>query len=449
MATDFKLPELGENIDSGTIARVLVSDGDSVDKGQSILEVETDKAVVEVPSPAAGTIEKLSVKDGDTIKVGQLICSIGGEGKAKAEAPAEAAPAEEKKAKPAPSKAEAAPPKLQVLDKPAPAPEKAQAAPAAKRAGGAVLASPTVRRLARELGVDLKEVPTADPSGRVTAQDVQQYAQGGDGGAAAAAPAARKAAAAPAAKPSDVPTSELDGGTDTWGAVAYEPMNAIRKKTAERMAQNWTTIPHVTHFEKADITALEDARKKHGKAIEAEGGKLTVTSFILKVLAEALKTFPKFNASVDLDGQQLVLKQYYNIGIAADTPHGLLVPVIRDVDQKSVRDLSIELPALAARARERKLSIDEMQGGTFTVSNLGGLGGHSFTPIINAPEVAILGVSRASFEPVLQQGQFVPRLMLPLSLSYDHRVIDGADAARFSHWIVEALEQPWSLFINH
>ena len=444
MATEFKLPELGENIDSGTIARVLVSQGDSVEKGQSILEVETDKAVVEVPAPAAGKIEKLNVKDGDTIKVGQLICTIGGGGTAEKSGAPESESKESKEAAP-PKKPEAKVerPKLQVLERAESQAAPAQSQPATVRSGGgAVLASPTVRRLARELGVDLKLVPTADPTGRVTAQDVQNFAQGSGEAPVAAAPTP-KAKAAPTGGDEGAATD-----SDQWGPIAYEPMNAIRKKTAERMAENWTTIPHVTHFEKADITGLEIARKKQGKAIEAEGGKLTITSFLLKVLAEALKTYPKFNASVDLDNQQLILKQYINIGIAADTPHGLLVPVIRDVDQKSVRELSIELPGLAARARDRKLALEEMQGGTFTISNLGGLGGHGFTPIINAPEVAILGVSRASMEAVYQDGQFVPRLLLPLSLSYDHRVIDGADAARFLHWIVEALEQPWSLFIN-
>ena len=307
-----------------------------------------------------------------------------------------------------------------------------------------MLASPSVRRLAREMGVDLGAVPVSDPTGRVTAQDILNFA----GQGVATPMAALAPAAAPAAAAVPAPVLAGDASSDKWGAVVLEPMNGIRRKTAEHMANCWTTIPHVTHFDKADITALEEVRKKHAKKIEASGGKLTITCFIVKVLAHALKKFPRFNASLDLANDQLVLKQYYHIGVAADTPNGLLVPVVRNADQKSIVDIAIELPKLAEKARERKLSLDEMQGGTITISNLGGLGGYAFTPIVNAPEVAILGVSRSTFEPVWQGGQFVPRLMLPLSLSYDHRVIDGADAARFARYICETLEQPWGLFLE-
>jgi pyruvate dehydrogenase E2 component (dihydrolipoamide acetyltransferase) len=235
---------------------------------------------------------------------------------------------------------------------------------------------------------------------------------------------------------------------DAWGSIAQQPMNGIRAKTVEHMTHCWTTIPHVTHFDKADITSLEEVRKKHSSKIADAGGKLTGMSFILKVVAEALKRFPKFNASIDLEGKQVLLKQYYNVGVAVETENGLLVPVLRDVDQKSIQQISIELPQLAAKARDRKLGLDEMQGGTFTITNLGGIGGESFTPIINAPEAAILGVSRSKVEAVHQNGQFAPRTMLPLSLSYDHRIIDGAEAARFTRWLCEALEQPWNLFLD-
>ncbi len=425
MATEFKLPEIGEGIEGGTVASVLVKVGDAVSEGQPLLEIETDKAVVEVNAPHAGTVTKLLAKEGDAIKVGQVVGVLEA-----GDAPVAAAPEPE----PTP-KAEAAP----VVQEAAPAPAEAR-----KRvSSGAVLASPMVRRLARKLGVDLKDVP-ADSSGRVTAQDVEAFAGGG------AAPTVVTESAVPAAAATPTPkvAAPTPTGSDNWGPTAREGMNAIRKKTMERMTSNWQNIPHVTHFEKADITSLEAVRNKYGRQIDAQGGKLTVTSFLIKALTEALKRFPKFNASIDADTEEIILKQYYNIGVAADTPHGLVVPVIKGADQKSISEISVELPALAAKARDRKLGVNEMQGGTFTISNLGGLGGQAFTPIINAPEVAILGVSRGQMEQVFQHGAFAPRLMLPLTLSYDHRLIDGADAARFMRWLVEALEQPWVLFLD-
>ena len=425
MATEFKLPEIGEGIEGGTVASVLVKVGDAVNEGQPLLEIETDKAVVEVNAPHAGTVTKLLAKEGDAIKVGQVVGVLEA-----GEAPVAAAPEPEPAAK-----AEAVP----VVKEAAPVP-----AAARKRvSSGAVLASPMVRRLARKLGVDLKDVP-ADSSGRVTAQDVEAFAGGG------AAPVVATESAVPAAAATSTPkvAAPTATGSDNWGPTAREGMNAIRKKTMERMTSNWQNIPHVTHFEKADITSLEAVRNKYGRQIDAQGGKLTVTSFLIKALTEALKRFPKFNASIDADTEEIILKQYYNIGVAADTPHGLVVPVIKGADQKSISEISVELPALAAKARDRKLGVDEMQGGTFTISNLGGLGGQAFTPIINAPEVAILGVSRGQMEQVFQHGAFAPRLMLPLTLSYDHRLIDGADAARFMRWLVEALEQPWVLFLD-
>lgn len=439
MATAFKLPVLGENIKSGTIARVLVKPGDAMRKGQPVLEVETDKAVVEVPAPDDGKIAEVKVKDGQKVNVGDPVFTYEAGKTAGGSAAPEPAPAA------APAAAAKPAPKLTVLEPPAQRPAAvavaapAAAAVAAQASGRAVLASPSVRRLAREMGVDLAAVPTGDPSGRVTAQDVLNFA-----GQGAPVPLA----VVPSAPQPVAPIVSGDPGSDKWGPVVLEPMNAIRRKTAEHMANCWSTIPHVTHFDKADITALEEARKKHAKKIEAAGGKLTVTCFLVKVLVHALKKFPRFNASVDLANERLILKQYYHIGVAADTPNGLLVPVVRNADQKSIAEIAQDLPALAAKARDRKLSLEEMQGGTITVSNLGGLGGHAFTPIVNAPEVAILGVSRSAFEPVWQNGQFVPRLMLPMCLSYDHRVIDGADAARFVRYVCETLEQPWSLFLD-
>jgi len=454
MSKEFKLPELGENVESGTIVNVLVSEGDTVDKDQPILEIETDKAVVEIPSPYAGTVKSLKVSAGQKVSVGQVIFVVeegdGGNGK-QVEAEAEEAPkkkeekppAREEKPKPEPAKVEASKaedgddnggkrPNLQLLE------------PAGKavRRSGPVVAAPSVRRMAREMGVDLNKVPTADPSGRVTVEDIRNFAQAGRRATANSGTAA-SAAAAPA------PAEGTSVGEDKWGSVLREPMSGIRRKTAAFMTECWSTIPHVTHHDKADITSIEALRKKHGRKIEAAGGKLTVTSFIVKLLASALQRFPKFNASIDLDAEELVYRQYYHIGVAVDTEHGLLVPVLRDADRLSVADISTMLPEMAKKARDRKLALEDMQGGTFTVSNLGGFGGNGFTPIISAPQVAILGVSRASIEPVYTDGVLAPRLMLPLSLSYDHRVIDGADAARFLRWFAEALEQPWLLYLDN
>jgi pyruvate dehydrogenase E2 component (dihydrolipoamide acetyltransferase) len=450
MATEFKLPELGENVESGTIARVLVSEGDEVSKGQSVLEVETDKAVVEVPSSEEGTISEVKVSDGDTVNVGDTILVLNGAGggakkkeapkkeekpkeekaEKKEEAPKkEEKPKEEKAEKKESTKREA--PKLQVLEREEKE-EKQDSGAEKKPAGGAALASPAVRRLARELDVKLEDVPTSDPEGRITSEDVKTFVKGGS------KPAAKRQQGG----------SKGTRDEDKWGPVSMEPMSAVRRKTASHMAHCWETIPHVTHFDKADITALESVRKKHGKKVEQAGGKLTVTSFLVKVITEALQRFPQFNASVDTDNEQIIYREYYNVGVAADTPNGLLVPVIKNADQKSITDVSLLLPELAKKARDRKLSLEDMQGGTFTISNLGGIGGIGFTPIINHPEVAILGVSRGSYEPVMENGQFAPRLMLPLSLSYDHRLIDGADAARFLRWVCETLEQPWTLFLE-
>jgi pyruvate dehydrogenase E2 component (dihydrolipoamide acetyltransferase) len=449
MATEFKLPELGEGVTSGTVATLLASVGDTVAADTSIIEIETDKAVAEIPIPFGGKITEIRVKVGDAVSVGQVILvadeSAGGGESAKPAAKAEKKEAPAKKEAPKPEPAPAA--------KAAPAPAKPapKAAPSAKPAvGGRVLASPSVRKLARNLGVQLTDVPTSDPSGRVTAQDVEAYASS----SGATPPASESASAAPAATTAPVPVTSAAPAVagamedDRWGKIVRDGMSGVRKKTAAHMTHCWTTIPHVTHFEKADITALEQVRKQYAPAIKAEGGSLTVTIFLMKVITEALRRFPKFNASIDLENEQVILKQYYNIGVAVDTPAGLLVPAIRDVDKKSLQELALELPGIAKKARDRKLTLEDMSGTTFTISNLGGLGGTGFTPIINSPEVAILGVSRSAVEGVFQNGQLVPRTMLPLSLSYDHRLIDGADAARFMRWVAEALENPWKLILE-
>ena len=427
MIKEFKLPELGENVTAGTVGKILVKPGDLIAVGQNVIEIETDKAVAEIPSSVSGRVIEIRVKEGGAVRVGDVVLVV-----------------DESVDVPAPTPAAVAPPPPPLVfpaHAAADTPAETLAEADATAHPGSVRAAPSVRQMARELGIDLDDVPSPDPTGRITAHDLLVYRQSLVSGPGATAAAAETPQPATAEETADIIR-------DKWGTVIPQSMNTVRIRTAERMAENWAAIPHVTHFEKADITALEEVRQKSTKKVEAEGGKLTITSFVLKALAEALKHFPKFNASVDMQGHRVLLKKYYHIGVAVDTPNGLLVPVLRDVDKKSITQISVELPEMAKKARDRKLTMEDMQGGTFTVSNLGGLGGHGFTPIINAPEVAVLGMSRSQIEAVWGHGQFTPRLILPLSLSYDHRLIDGADAARFLRWLVEVIEQPWKLFLE-
>jgi pyruvate dehydrogenase E2 component (dihydrolipoamide acetyltransferase) len=432
MATEIKLPELGENIEGGEVVDVKVTAGAEVKQGQALVEVEAEKSTVEVPSPSAGRITQVLVKKGDKVKTGQALFQL--------EPLAAAAPAAAKPAAAAPPPAapavSAPPPPSPAVGARAPAavaPATAAAArPPAKATGdGAaaakvVPAGPATRRLARELGVDLARVHGSASGGRVTQEDVKAFVR--ELASAAAAPAGGLGVPVPALP---------DFGK--WGPIERKPMDAVRRKTAEQMALAWSQIPHVTQHDLADITDLEGFRKQQ----DGRGPKLTVTAFALKATAIALKQAPQFNATLDLGNNQLIVKQYYHIGIAVDTDRGLLVPVLRDVDKKSVHDLAKEMAELADRARQKKISADDLRGGTFTITNLGGIGGTSFTPIVNWPEVAILGMSRSRVQPVYHDnGQVAPRVMLPLSLSYDHRVIDGADAARFVRGIVEMLEIP-------
>jgi pyruvate dehydrogenase E2 component (dihydrolipoamide acetyltransferase) len=451
---DFILPNLGDGVAQGDVLKVLVKVGDSIAVDQSVLELETDKATIEVPSNVAGKVKEIKTKAGDKVKPGQVVLVIenGASGAAaaapepaKAEAPQEEAPKVEAPKAEAP-KVEAAPvaaaerPRASVVDiaagRPAAAPAPAPAAPAASVVTVAP-AAPSVRRLAREIGVDVSQVPGTGPGGRITQDDVKEFAKrvmnslGGNGQSAAAA--ARPAGAGPA-----LPDFAK------WGEVERKAMSGIRRKTAEHLSHAWNTIPHVTQFDKADITNLEAMRKKYRGEAEKAGGNLTVTAVAAKVIATALKAFPQFNASVDA----IVYKKYINVGIAVDTDNGLLVPVIRNADQKNLIQLSVEINVLAEKAKARKLTLDEMSGGSMSISNLGGIGGTSFTPIVNWPEVAILGISRGTYEPVWNGTAFEPRQMLPLSLSYDHRLIDGADAIRFLRWVVEALENPFTLALR-
>ena len=439
---DFTLPELGENISSGDVLRILVKVGDTIQKDQAVLELETDKATIEVPSSVAGTVTAIKVKPGDKVKVGQVVLSLDGAGAAPVAKPAAAEkPAATPPSPPAPPAAapvaavvaapvEKAPAKsTNVVDIRGARPSAESAAPDAPPAP----AAPSVRRMARELGVDIETVPGTGADGRISVEDVKAHAKRLVTGAA------RQGSGAAAEPLPDF---------SRWGAVERQPLRAVRRKTAEHLTAAWTTIPHVTQHDAADITALEEMRKRYAKQVESAGGALTVTAIAVKIIASALKVFPKFNASLDLAAEEMVVKKYVNIGIAVDTDRGLLVPVIRDVDAKNITQIAAELHELSEKARSRKISLEEMQGGSFSISNLGGIGGSFFTPIVNAPEVAILGISRARIEPVYKDNQFVPRLMLPLSLSYDHRVIDGADGARFMRWVVDAFEQPFLLALQ-
>lgn len=433
--TDFTLPELGENITKGDIVKISVSVGTVVKKDQTLIELETDKAVVEVPSSFDGTITEIIAKVGDVAKVGQVILKYSS-GSAAAAAPAKAAA---EKPTPAPKETVATSAPVKPTPEPKPVPQ-TKAEPIAKPATtkvadastskGNLNASPSVRRLAREIGVDLAKVSGTDHNGRISEEDVKQYA--------------RSLNAQSASQPEQSATGPIVELPDfsKWGAVTRKPMSSVRRTTAKHLSQAWF-VPHVTQFDKADITDLEKLRKSFSKRAEASGGKLTMTVIVLKIVASALKVFPQFNASIDPKTDEIIFKNYYNIGVAVDTDRGLLVPVIRNVEKKNILELSVDLNKAAAAARDKKLTLDDMQGGTFTISNLGGLGGTYFTPIINIPEVAILGLSRGQIEPVYIDGKFEPRLMLPLSLSYDHRLIDGADAIRFLRWIAEALQQPF------
>ncbi len=461
MSNQFKLPVLAENVDEVTVTKVFVSVGDEVAVDQPVLEIETDKAAAEVPSDVSGTVTEIRAKEGELLRVGDVVFVVKENGKA---APAKAPDKTEDKKKEDRKKKEEARPEQKAAAKaaaptavtePVAAPgeeitgasadevveeeeataEEPEQLPGRRLPGAPVAAAPSVRRLAREIGVDINEVPGTGPHGRVSMDDVKAYSRRVNTDV-------RGASAGMVAVTAPLPDFSR------WGEIERQAMNSVRRRTAENMAASWNTVPHVTQFDKVDITELERMRQRYGKRVEAAGGKLTVTAVIVKVLASALKKFPQFNASIDAAHNEVIYKRFYNIGVAVDTDRGLLVPVIHNVDQKNIVDIAVELSGLAERARERKSKLEEMQGGTFTVSNLGGIGGTAFTPIVNPPEVAILGISRSRVEPVFVDGAFEPRTMLPLALSYDHRVIDGADGARFMQWLVETLEQPFLLFLE-
>jgi pyruvate dehydrogenase E2 component (dihydrolipoamide acetyltransferase) len=419
---DVQLPKLGEGADSGVVVSILVKEGDSVQEGQTLLELENEKAVAPIPSPASGVITRIRVKEGDKVSAGQVIVTLGGDGKA-SPAPLKEEPTPAKPAKPG-EKTKLAEPE------PPPSSEAEPAAEFPQQSEDAIAASPAVRRVARELGIDLTRVEGTERGGRIGMRDLRSYIQ-----------RLQKIAFAPkaAAAPSKPPVESID--FSKWGPISRKPMSQLRQVIARRMTENWTTIPHVTQFDEADISGIMDLRKKHLTAYEAKGARLTLMPFAIKAVVATLKKHPLFNSSLDAATGEVIFKDYFHLGVAVDTEAGLLVPVLRNADQKSLFQLAKEVEELATRARDRKVSLEELKGGTFTLSNQGGIGGAQFTPIINKPEVAILGLGRGALKPVVREKKIETRLMLPLALSYDHRVIDGGAAARFIVDLVQAFEQ--------
>lgn len=434
---DFQLPDLGENIESANVLNVLVSKGDNIERDQGLLEIETDKATVEVPSEISGTVKEVLVKSGDQVKTGQVLFKISSSdtGEETDNDEAETSSKEEEKEKAAEVKESEEPSKDQKEKEDSPgigarkvSPGETDNQPPITK--GSAPAAPSVRRLAREIGVNINEVKGSASNGRITMEDVKAHSKKLHEKKSSGTGLNIKAEKLP--------------DFSKFGEIERKPMSGIRSKTADHLSYAWATIPHVTQHDKADITELEKMRKAYSPTVEKEGAKLTVTSILVKVLIAALRKYPQFNASIDMENKEVIYKKYFNIGIAVDTEHGLIVPVLKDAEDKDLTKISVDINNLAEKARARKISMDDLQGACITITNLGGIGGTSFTPIVNAPEVAILGVSRGSFEPLYnkKENTFEPRLMLPLSLSYDHRIIDGADAARFLRYVCEVLEQP-------
>jgi pyruvate dehydrogenase E2 component (dihydrolipoamide acetyltransferase) len=420
---DVKLPKLGEGADSGIVVNILVKEGDTIAKDQTVLELENEKAVASIPSTAAGVVTKIYIKSGDRITVGQRILSVEGAGAPAAVPAATAAP------KPAAKK---------IAAKAAPEPVEEETVEveeefSEENVAAYVAASPSIRKMARELGINLGKIRGSESGGRIVIGDVRAYVQRLI--KAAAKPAAPATTGAAPAKPV---AEQID--FSQWGSIVKKPVTPLRKVIARRMAESWNSVARVTQFDDIDFTKLGELRKKFAAAYEAKGVKLTLTPFVLKAVAATLKQHPIFNSSLDEVANEIVLKEYIHLGIAVDTDQGLMVPVIRDVDKKSLFDLAKELETLAAKARDRKITADEMKGGTFTISNQGAIGGKHFTPVVNLPEVAILGLGRGALQPVVRDGKVEVRLMTPVALSYDHRVVDGGSAARFTVDLLKAFE---------
>ena len=444
MIKEVKLPEVSDNVETGDVIKVLVAVGDKINIDQPVIELETDKASFEVPSTESGTVKEINVKQGDIIRIGTVILKVETNGAEEKKANTPEAKIPELKTKDsAEENLKAEPNYAKKGDEKIPAglynentiePISVRSEdPVEYRAGSSnAPASPSVRRLARELGIDISSVKGSDTGGRITENDVKNYVKSlMSSGSSSGFSVMKKS----------LPDFKK------FGEIEVHEMSKVRSITAEAMTYAWTTIPMVTQFDKADITGLEEFRKKNSKKVEENGGHLTITSILVKVCEAALRNFPQFNASIDPQKKEIIYKKYFNVGVAVDTDRGLLVPVIRNTDKKNITEISKELNELAEKARNKKITPDEMDGGNFTISNLGGIGGTGFTPIVYSPQVAILGVSRGNKEAVYINNNFEPRLMLPLTLTYDHRIIDGADAARFLRWICEALENPFSMML--
>jgi pyruvate dehydrogenase E2 component (dihydrolipoamide acetyltransferase) len=447
-AMKVELPFLAEGVEGGDVVQVLVKEGDRVTEGQSLIELETEKATVPVPAPAAGAITRLLVRQGDHLKVGQALAELDGGGDSpQATTPAEKNPAAESKDK-KPEQAPVAPapqppPAVEAAHASAPSttespnidPPARPAAPAERppSSGAGIAAAPSVRRLARELGVDLGHVKGSEAGGRITAEDVKAFVR----------ERSRRAGA---------PGKDGDKGGNVfstmYGNERREAIPSLRRKIAATVTQAWTNIPHVHQFQEADITELLALHKRYAPHFKDKGATLTLTSLFLKAVTHALKLYPQFNATLDLTNGEVIYKEYYNIGVAVETPDGLIVPVVHHVDQKDLLQISLELADLAERTRTRKVTLEELRGATFTVSNMGGLGAGPFMPIVYPPQVAILGCGKGVRKPVYRDGQLEPRMMLPLCVGYDHRLIDGADGARFTNEIVKVLEDFQAMFLG-
>jgi len=439
MSTQITLPSLGEGVESADVVDILVAVGDMIEKDQAIIEAETDKASMEVPSTAAGKITEILVSSGDTVSVGQTLVVV--DESASGQQSSSDTPAQKKTEKPKPAAQKQPEPEPQQQ----PSEEQKQQQQSEKEeqksssspqinptpATGEstkrvpVAAAPSVRQFAREIGVELSQVVGTGPGGRISINDVKNYAR------------SVRSHSPASAQPSS-----------TQGVEQRASMSKLRKVAAQRLSASWQSAPHVTLHSEVDITDLESVRQQFKAKVESSGGKLTITAMFLKIVASALKNFPLMNASIDSEKNEIIYKKFYNIGVAVDTPQGLVVPVIKDVDKKNIVELSLELTTISAKARDKKLTPDDMSGGTFTISNLGSLGVGHFTPIINQPEVGILGMGRAVYKPMYNGKEFIPQRALPLSISFDHRLIDGADGARFMKWIVDAVEQPLILSLE-
>ena len=419
---DVRLPNLGEGADSGVVVSVAVKEGDSIQKGQTVIELESGKAVAPIPSTVEGKVTAIRVKEGDKISIGAVLISVEGLAGSAASEKGSAAPAAKSLAKPRPSRPEAAPePELEAAELEEEVDD-----------GSPIPASPELRRIGKMLGIPLRKIKGSERGGRITFEDVRDYL------ARLQRLAAQPKAAAGGRSPATPAAEQID--FSHYGPVTKKPLTSLRKIIGQRMLESTTSIPHVTQFDDADITGLLDLRKKYLAAYEAKGARLTVTGLVLKAIVDTLKKHPLFNASIDDAAQEVVFKDYIHLGVAVDTEVGLMVPVIRDADKKTVLQLSLDLQSLAEKARERKVTLEELKGGSFTISNQGGIGGAHFTPIVNRPEVAILGLGKGTLKPAVREKQIVARMLLPLALSYDHRLIDGGSAARFISDLVATIE---------